>query len=152
MHPWRITASPDDKVGECDLLINHMEFSALDAWPTRAMRRRNAESVIVLVDRDHEHRVRLESALQDAGYVVACSNLAGIEDSSSLDRVMRPAKAVVFDLTTVSSEAWRRLRQVCRYRPISGVPVPVICPTRVDHGPAFELFVERLGAQLLYEI
>ena len=137
---------------ECDPLINHMEFLALDAWPTRAMRKRDAKSVIVVVDADGVHREQLISALRDEGYATRSSDLKGVQNDLDLSFILESAKAVIFDLTALSAATWSDLTRICGFRSIDGLPVPVICPTRVDRGPAFELNIERLGAQLLYEI
>ncbi len=150
-------------IGEPDaddntLIINHLEFLSIAHWPSGAYRKStqtnnpsNSRPTILLLDADEDHRNSLTISLRKQRYEVLAYEPGYLKRYEYLSSLLETVSLVIFDVTVVSSEIWDALIRVCRHRSRHGVPIPVLCPTRVDRGAEFEECLARLEAQLLYE-
>ncbi|MDP9052103.1 MAG: hypothetical protein M3O31_15490 [Acidobacteriota bacterium] len=140
------------------LIINHLEYLSIVERPTVALRKStqttgssNIRLTILLLDADEDHRNSLEASLRNVRYEVLAYEPSYLKQYEDLSLLLETVGLIIFDVTVASREIWQQLIRVCRYRAPHGMPVPVICPTRVDRGPGFEQYLERLEAQLIYE-
>lgn len=157
MNTTRATIEPSD-AGDNALIINHLQFLSIRDWPTRVRRRptqavdsSNSRATILLLDADDSHRNNLRVSLHNQGYDVLAYAPSYLTQFEDLNQPLRMVQLIIFDVTVTSRNLLQELIRVCRYRALDGLPVPVICPTRVDRGAAFEEHITSLEAQLLYE-
>jgi CheY-like chemotaxis protein len=140
------------------LIVQRLAALSRIGWPTDVLgppvnqsTSSNQQTSILVVDSDKSHRESLETSLRGRGHRVVGCGPTDLRPYPNLVRSLNAAYLVMFDLTVVSWDTLQGLVRVCRFRPHDGRPLPIICTTRIDRGPSFELCVEQLGATLLYE-
>jgi DNA-binding response OmpR family regulator len=105
-------------------------------------------ATILVVDVDQQHAEKLNSALRRRGHRVVNTdrkNAVAIKESEC------QSDLVVFNISRTDNDVWQALRHVCNLRRTDGLPVLVLCYSKIYRGPRFELEVERLGARFAYE-
>ena len=105
-------------------------------------------AIILLVDSDLAHMTKLASALRECGHRVITPTTTDVA-AMAFHRVA--ADLAIVELSHVNDDRWRELRRICQLQTEDGLPIPVVCCSRVYHGPRFELDIERLGARFVYE-
>lgn len=105
---------------------------------------------VLLLNFDQDHREALLFTLQQCRYQVIAPVFEGSLLRNVDDDQLRSADFVIVDVTRIDHRNWIELRRVCRTRGNDGLPLMVACWSRHDHGPTFQLMVEKLGARYTY--
>ena len=104
---------------------------------------------ILLIGTDREHQDNLVHRLRVRGHSVEIVN-----DWASLEvkrrTLMLSAEIVIIDVTQLTENNRPDLRRTCQAVRMDGCPTLVLCYSRIDRGPRFELAIERLGARYVY--
>ena len=107
-----------------------------------------ASATILLYDGNAEHRESVKLSLEGRGHRVAAYDSRLVESFSELRQKVNSADLVIFDLTVLDHDiVWSKLSLICGLRGPNGLPPRVGCSSRIDHGAAFELCVNRLGSR-----
>jgi DNA-binding response OmpR family regulator len=104
---------------------------------------------ILLIGADREHRENLARRLRAHGHSVEIVNDWA---SSEVKRrtLISPAEILIIDVTLLTENNGPDLRRTCHAARMDGYPTLVLCYSRTERGPRFELAIERLGARYVY--
>jgi hypothetical protein len=106
-------------------------------------------AMILLIGTDQEHQENLACRLRVRGHSVRIVNDSA---SSEVERraLILSAEVLIIDVTQLAETNRPDLRQTCEEAQMDGHPALVLCYSRTDRGPRFELAIERLGARYVY--
>jgi hypothetical protein len=103
---------------------------------------------ILLIGTDGEHRHNLACRLRVRGHSVDIVNDWASEVKRHI--LMQAVEIVIIDVTQLAENDRPDLRRTCQTVRMDGYPALVLCYSRSDRGPHFELAIERLGARFVY--
>jgi len=115
-----------------------------------ATRGTSPPGAILLLHFDSPYREELAFTLRAHHHKVLTPETNGKALSGLQDEELAQADFVIFDLSRVNSNLWSELRHLCRFRRRDGLPVMLMCWSRIYRGPAFQLLVEKLGVRFVY--
>ena len=105
-------------------------------------------AVIAIYDSESSHLEVLSTNLRQRGHVVVPLQEASLDE---LGHQALQTDILIVNFPKSNETMWDLLRHFCGLRRETGVPLPVLCCSKVYRGPRFELDIERLGARLAYE-
>jgi len=105
-------------------------------------------ATIILHNFDQERGTRLAAVLHSCGHRILTEDKQNLTDSC-IER--HSVDLIILDLTRTVADVRSELHELAHLRKANGLPVPILCYSRVYRGPSFELKVERSGARLVYE-
>lgn len=104
---------------------------------------------VLLIGSDRMYQENLATQLRTRGHVVEVANdCRGVTRAQCALR--SSAEIVVVDVTQLSEDGRHQLLRICQQPREDGFPSLVLCYSRTNHGPQFELSIERLGARYVY--
>jgi DNA-binding response OmpR family regulator len=103
---------------------------------------------ILLVSGDRMGRDDLAAKLRARGHSVILTCTKGL--SVKLAAHLQSVEIVIFDVTALANGDKETLRQLCQFPRQDSCPALVLCYSRIDRGPHFELALERLGVRYVY--
>jgi DNA-binding response OmpR family regulator len=106
---------------------------------------------ILMIGSGHEQEEVVAVTLRSRGHAVrnVRSHLA-MSDTPDASLRTDDTDIIVIDVTRPTDNARGIIRRICHQPRPDGVIALILCYSRVDHGPQFELSVERLGARYVY--
>lgn len=104
---------------------------------------------ILLVAPDGSDRENLATILKSKRHSIVAIAACAFVDSDWTAQI-QAADIVMFDVTRLTEEEKPILRRVCQQPDCRSFPTRTLCFSRINHGPRFELAIERLGARYVY--
>jgi CheY-like chemotaxis protein len=106
-------------------------------------------ATVLIVGNERESQTELAASLEVGGHAVTFSDYRE-QSLSSWDKICSNVDVAIVDVTSLADEKTELLRQFCLRDPRHRNAPPVLCYSRVNRGPHFELAIERLGARFVY--
>jgi DNA-binding response OmpR family regulator len=104
-------------------------------------------ATILLLNFDEEHEARLAAVLRGRGHRVRVA-----DNSQTLPFATQEHRIdlMIVDVTQAKNDSWTELSRLCSLCGGNGLPILILCYSKIYRGPYFELKVEKLGARFVH--